>query len=171
MRVEQVRRYRVFHAHRFHRHPDRNQRRTHLGAQLVERALFIKKCHFVVEQHRAVAHGNHIVVEHPSIDGLRVLLGKDGLGVAQPVLAGHRLAGFQRLPGRITLGLVPPAAKRLSAIHEQVHAGLAILAAQAGVVGRPFIGKCGRGRQHRVMGKVLLIAKNRLQHAAGSLRL
>ena len=125
----------------------------------------MEKRHFVVEQHRAVTHGNHIVVEHPGIDGLRVLLGEDGLRVAQPVLTSHRLAGFQSLPGGVTLRFAPTAtrvAKRLATVNEEMNARLAVFAAQTGVVGRPFIGKCGRGGQHRVMSKALLIAENRL---------
>ena len=127
----------------------------------------------MVEQHGAVAHRDDIVMEHACIDGIRVLLSEDGLRFGKPVLAGHRLASFQGLSGGIALGFAIAAThvtKRLSAIDKQVNAGITVFAAKAGVIGCTFIGKGWSGGQHRVMGEVLFIAEDRVQHPAGGLR-
>ena len=58
----------------------------------------------VEEEHILVAHRDHVVVEHPLIDHVRVLLDEDGALFPEPVQTGDGLAGLQGLAGRVALG-------------------------------------------------------------------
>ncbi len=121
----------------------------------------------MIEQHFAIAHRDHVVVEHAGIDHRRVLLGEDHAIVFQAVQTGDGLGGFEGLARRVLLRRRVTGVERAAAEHEKLHAGLAIVPAETRVVGRAFVAELRHRRQRGVVGKVLLIGKHRPQHAAG----
>ena len=121
----------------------------------------------VIEQHLAVTHRDHVIVEHALIDHRRVLLGIDHAPVTQAVQAGHRLAGFQGLPRRVALRCREAAVESAAAKDKELHTRVAIIFAEARVVGRAFVTKLSNRRQGGVMSEVLAIVEHRRQHTAG----
>ena len=115
----------------------------------------------MVEQHLAIAHRDHVVVEHTLVDHRRVLLGVDHAGLAQPVQARDGLAGLQGLPRRVARGRREAAVEGAAAEHEELHAGLAIALAETGVVGRAFVTELRHRRQRGVVGEVALVGEHR----------
>ena len=49
----------------------------------------------VIEQHIAIRHREHIIMECARVDGIRVLLNKHGFSRLDPVQPGNGLARFQ----------------------------------------------------------------------------
>ena len=168
--VEEIRPHRILETHRLSGDSQGNQRRVHALAQRLQGALLVQEGHLVVEQHRAVAHRDHIVVEDPGVDGPGVLLGEYRLRRGEAMLARHRLTRLQGLtrrkaPGRRVLLMAP--AEGGAAIDVEMHPRLAMLAGQAGMVGRPLVGEGRGGGQHRMVGEARRVAEDRRQHASG----
>ncbi|SST08315.1 Uncharacterised protein [Acinetobacter baumannii] len=170
MAVEQVGLHRVLHRDLVARHADGAEAAA-AAAQLVVQfgkdLLGIEEGVLVMEQHLAIAHRDHIVVEHALVDHRRVLLSVDHSGLAQPVQTRDGLAGFQGLARRIALRRREATVEGAATEDEELHAGIAIVLAEARVVGRAFVAELAHCRQRRVMGEMPLVVEHRRQHAAG----
>ena len=123
------------------------------------------------EQHVLVAHRDHVVVEHPLIDHVRVLLDEDRALVSQAVQAGNGLARFQGLAGRVAFGGGLGDVEGAAAIDEQLDPGLAIGAAQPGVVGGPLVTEVVVLRQVLMVIEVAVVVEHGAQDSAGHLGL
>jgi hypothetical protein len=104
-------------------------------------------------------------MEHALIDYRGILLGEDNLPRADLIKPRHRLAGFQRLAGRIASG--GGVAALFTAINKQLNTRLAVVATKTIMVSCPFIAKHGHLRQRRMHGKHTLIAEDGFQHGFG----
>ncbi|MNG93269.1 hypothetical protein D3C79_522270 [compost metagenome] len=170
--VEQIGFHRVLHRHLIGRHFDEVQFPfTELGADLGQGRLGMEEGLLVEEEHILVAHRDHVVVEHPLIDHLRVLLNKYGALFPQAVQAGDGLAGLQGLAGRVALGGGLGDVEGAAAIDEQLDPGLAVGAAQPGVVGGPLVTEVIVLRQVLMVAEVAIVVEHRAQDAAGHLGL
>ena len=167
LRVEQIGGDGILEADGFQRHADRDQRRGQLGANLVKHRLFIAEGQLVIEQHRAIAHRDHIVVEDTGIDGVRVLLGEYHLTFAQAMLTRDGLTGFQRLARRIATRFDTITAEGLTAIDVEMHARPAVAIAQPRMVGGALIGEGRRRGQRGVMREVAIVGEDGAQDAPG----
>ncbi len=122
----------------------------------------------VAEEDLTVRNGDHVVMEHPLVDHLRILLGKNHLRRIDLVQAGDRLAGGQRLArgianrGRMTALLAP--------VDKQLHAGFTVIAPQPVMVGRAFVAKHCHLRQGRMHLKMGVMVEYGAQHALGGFR-
>ena len=121
----------------------------------------------MIKQHLAIAHGDHVVVEHTLIDHRWRLLGVDHALIAQAMQTGNRLRSFQGLPRRVALRGREAAVEGAAAKDEELHTGIAVAFAEARVVSRAFITKLTDCRQSRVVSEVLLIGEHRTEHATG----
>ncbi|MNP12404.1 hypothetical protein D3C76_1046340 [compost metagenome] len=106
-------------------------------------------------------------MEHTLVDHRRVLLSVDHTLGAKAVQSGDRLAGFQGLPRRVALRRREARVEGAAAEHEELHAGIAITLAEAGVVGRAFIAELPHRRQRGMVGEEPVVGEHGAQHTAG----
>ncbi|MNE00218.1 hypothetical protein D3C80_926220 [compost metagenome] len=168
--VEQVRTHCIFDGYLGTRHANRLKIATafsQFSLQFAKHGLGVEKGILVIEQDFAVTHRNHVVMEYALVDDGWILLGEDHSLLAQAMQAGNGLRGFEGLPGGIFLRGRVAAVERATAIHEELHTGLAVLTAKTRVVGRPLITELRHRRQCGVVSKVLLIGKHGAQYTAG----
>ena len=102
--VEEICRHGVLQRHRRRRHGDHAKRDVSVARRAlerVERRSRIGERELVVEQHVAVADGDHVVVEHARVDCLGTLLREHHAAQVESMEARHRHRCGTRLPGRI----------------------------------------------------------------------
>ena len=112
----------------------------------------------MAEQHLAVRHRNHIVVEYAEIDNVWVLPGKDNLMRIHLVKTRHRFTGLAGLPRRIAHRTRVDAL--FTPIDKQLNARRAIITAEPVMVGSAFIPQQRHLRQRVVHCEKLRVAED-----------
>ena len=166
--VEQVRGDGVVEPHLRLRNLDADKRNIQAGRffpQGLQQRLLLHKGLLMVEQHVAIAHRNHVVMEHAAVDGRRILLGKDGIFRVQPMQPRHRLARLQGLARRIFLR--GHAAAGAPAVDKQLQPLTAVVVAEAVMVCRPFIAQIAVLSEGMVMDEIIFVGKGRAQNRRG----
>ena len=131
-------------------HDDRLESRTDRGSEPAQHVGLLDPRLLVAKKHAAVAHRDHVVVEHAGVDRVRMLLRENGAGRVEAMVPRDRLARFPRLPRRILARTTDRRIVGGAAVDEELDAGRPSGAGEARVVRRAFVAEL-RCRGQRVM--------------------
>src|SRR3546814_7106090 len=108
--------------------------------------------------HFTIADRDHVIVEHALIDDIGLLSYKTGVRIAQAMQPRDRLGRLPGLPRRIfrrhrLIGCA-------TTVDEQFQPGIAVVTAQADVIGRTFVAKGRRRGQRRGMREMATVSRS-----------